>query len=113
MVDPAKLNPLRRGLLEFLILAIVSSGQVYVADILRRLSTTDFATKEGSLYPLLSKMRREGLLDYEWQESATGPPRKYYRITTAGAAQLTEFRAYWTTLTTLIDELGNNNAQSH
>jgi PadR family transcriptional regulator len=112
MVEPAKLNPLRRGLLEFLILAIVSSGQVYVADILRRLSTTDFATQEGTLYPLLSKMRREGLLDYEWQESATGPPRKYYRLTTAGAAQLTEFRAYWTTLTTLIDELGNNNAQS-
>jgi len=112
MVDPAKLNPLRRGLLEFLILAIVSSGQVYVADILRRLSMTDFATQEGTLYPLLSKMRREALLDYEWQESATGPPRKYYRLTTTGAAQLAEFRAYWISLTTLIDELGNNNAHS-
>ena len=112
MVDPAKLNPLRRGLLEFLILAIVSSGQVYVADILRRLRTTDFATQEGTLYPLLSKMRREGLVDYEWQESATGPPRKYYRLTTTGSAQLAEFRAYWTSLTILIDELGNNNAQS-
>lgn len=117
MVDPAKLNPLRRGLLEFLILAIVSSGQVYVADILRRLSTTDFATQEGTLYPLLSKMRREGLLDYEWRESAIGPPRKYYLLTATGTKQLADFRDYWTSLTDLIDELGTievrrDNAQS-
>ena len=72
-MDVTKLTALRKGLLEFLILAIVSSGKVYVADILRRLSQTDFATQEGTLYPLLSKMRREELLDYEWQESATGP----------------------------------------
>lgn len=111
-MDAAKLNALRKGLLEFLILAVVSAGKVYVADILRRLSTTDFATQEGTLYPLLSKMRREGLLDYEWQESATGPPRKYYRLTATGASELTEFREYWTSLTTLIDELGNRHAQS-
>jgi len=111
-MDPAKLNALRKGLLEFLILAIVSSGKVYVADILRRLSTTDFATQEGTLYPLLSKMRREELVDYEWQESASGPPRKYYRLTGTGAAQLAEFRAYWSSLTTLVDELGKNNAPS-
>ena len=111
-MDADKLNPLRRGLLEFLVLGIVSAGPVYVADILRRLSATDFATQEGTLYPLLSKMRREELLDYEWRESASGPPRKYYRLTATGARQLAEFRDYWTSLTTLIDELGNDNAQS-
>jgi PadR family transcriptional regulator PadR len=111
-LDSAKLSALRRGLLEFVILAIVSSGRVYVADILRRLSTTDFATQEGTLYPLLSKMRREELLDYEWSESAAGPPRKYYRLTATGAMQLAEFRDYWTSLTTLIDELGKNDAHS-
>ncbi len=67
-IDPTKLTALRKGLLEFLILGVVSADEVYAADILRRLSTTDFATQEGTLYPLLSKMRREGLLDYEWQE---------------------------------------------
>jgi PadR family transcriptional regulator, regulatory protein PadR len=111
-VDPDKLTPMRRGLLEFLVLAVVSSGPVYVADILRRLSATDFATQEGTLYPLLSKMRREELLDYEWRESASGPPRKYYRLTVTGARQLAEFRDYWASLTNLIDELGNDNAQS-
>jgi PadR family transcriptional regulator PadR len=105
-MDPAKLTPLRKGLLEFLILDIVSSGEVYVADILERLGRTDFATREGTLYPLLSKMRQEGLLDYDWRESAAGPPRKYYRLTDLGREHLTEFRAYWATLTTLIDELG-------
>lgn len=111
-MDPAKFNALRRGLLEFLILAIASSGKVYVADILRRLSVTDFATQEGTLYPLLSKMRREDLLDYEWQESASGPPRKYYGLTAKGARQLAEFREYWASLATLIDEMGTEHAPS-
>ena len=105
-MDPAKLGPLRNGLLEFLILDIASSGEVYVADILERLGKTDFATREGTLYPLLSKMRRDGLLDYNWRESTAGPPRKYYRLTGLGREHLAEFRAYWATLTELIDELG-------
>ena len=86
-MHPSKLTPLRKGLLEFLILDIVSSGDVYVADILGRLGETDFATREGTLYPLLSKMRSEGLLDYDWRESAAGPPRKYYRLTASGTGQ--------------------------
>src|SRR3989442_1385701 len=74
-----KFTPIRKGLLEFLILKIVAANEVYVADILKRLSDTDFATQEGTLYPLLSKMRREGLVDYEWRESEAGPPRKSNR----------------------------------
>ena len=111
-MDEAKLNALRKGLLESLILAIASSDKVYVADILRRLSRTDFATQEGTLYPLLSRMRREELLDYEWQESASGPPRKYYRITETGRRQLAAVRDYWASITTLIDELENDSAES-
>ena len=105
-MHPSKLSPLRKGLLEFLILDIVSTGDVYVADILGRLANTDFATREGTLYPLLSKMRTEGLLDYDWRESTAGPPRKYYRLTELGQDHLAEFRAYWASLTSLIDELG-------
>lgn len=105
-MDPEKFNTLRKGLLEFLILAIVSSGRVYAADMLQRLSKTDFATQEGTLYPLLSKMRRDQLLDYEWQESETGPPRKYYKLAALGRRQLAEYREYWQTLTNLIDEFG-------
>lgn len=105
-MDLAKLAPLRNGLLEFLVLDIVSSGEVYVADILERLAPTDFATREGTVYPLLSRLRREGLLDYAWRESPSGPPRKYYRLTDPGRLQLDEFRAYWASLTSLIDALG-------
>jgi PadR family transcriptional regulator, regulatory protein PadR len=105
-MDPNKYVTLRKGLLEFLILDIVSFDKVYAADILQRLNTTDFATREGTLYPLLSKMRREELLNYEWQESESGPPRKYYRLTAAGRKQLAEFRDYWKSLTSLIDALG-------
>ena len=105
-MNPSKLNPLRNGLLEFLVLDIVSTGDVYVADILERLGSTDFSTREGTLYPLLSRMRQEGLVDYDWRESTAGPPRKYYRLTDPGQDQLGEFRAYWASLTALIDELG-------
>ena len=105
-MHPSRLAPLRKGLLEFLVLDIVSAGDVYVADILERLAPTDFATREGTLYPLLSRMRREGLVDYDWRESTAGPPRKYYCLTDLGRDHLTEFRAYWASLTSLIDELG-------
>lgn len=97
---------IRRGLLEFVILRIVSADKVYAADILRRLSDTDFATQEGTLYPLLSKMRRDGLLDYEWQESDAGPPRKYYELTAKGRSQLDELNDYWKHLNTTITKLG-------
>ncbi len=107
-MDETKRIALRKGLLEYLILAIASNDRVYAADILERLQTTDFATQEGTLYPLLSKMRREQLLDYEWRESASGPPRKYYGLTDAGRTQLTGFRAYWGSINHLIDELGRS-----
>jgi PadR family transcriptional regulator PadR len=97
---------IRKGLLEFLILKIASVDQVYVADILKRLSGTEFATQEGTLYPLLSKMRREGLLDYEWHESDAGPPRKYYELTAKGQSQLAELNDYWKHLNTTITQLG-------
>ena len=70
-----KFTSIRKGLLEFLILKIISADKVHVADMLDRLSKTEFATQEGTLYPLLSKLRRDGLVDYEWQESEAGPPR--------------------------------------
>lgn len=101
-----KLGPIRKGLLEFLILKIVSADRVYVADMLKRLSTTEFATQEGTLYPLLSRMRREDLVDYEWKESDAGPPRKYYRLTAKGRAQLAELNDYWKQINLTISQLG-------
>ncbi len=101
-----KFAAIRKGLLEFLVLKIVSADKVYVADMLTRLADTDFATQEGTLYPLLSRMRRDGLLDYEWQESDAGPPRKYYRLTPAGRAQLGELNDYWKYINTTLNQMG-------
>ena len=101
-----KFQAIRKGLLEFVILKIVSNHKLYVADMLARLSDTEFATQEGTLYPLLSKMRREGLVDYEWQESDLGPPRKYYELTAKGQAQLAELNDYWKTINATVSQLG-------
>jgi PadR family transcriptional regulator PadR len=101
-----KFSAIRKGLLEFLLLRIIARDKVYVADMLKRLSSTEFATQEGTLYPLLSKLRREGLVDYEWQQSDAGPPRKYYALTDKGRTQLAELGDYWRHINETIDQLG-------
>lgn len=102
----SKLAPIRKGLLEFLVLKIVGARSVYVPDILRRLAGTEFATQEGTLYPLLSKLRREDLVQYEWQESGSGPPRKYYRLTESGQAQLAALDEYWNRINRTVSDIG-------
>jgi len=101
-----RFSAIRKGLLEFLVLQIIATEKVYVADILKQLSATQFATQEGTLYPLLSKMRREGLLDYEWKESEAGPPRKYYQLTETGREQLNETLDYWEQINATVKKLG-------
>ena len=101
-----KFFAIRKGLLEFVVLKIVAGEKVYVADILQQLTGTEFATQEGTLYPLLSKMRREGLVDYEWKESESGPPRKYYELTAKGREQLRDTLEYWTKISGTVKNLG-------
>src|SRR6188474_861548 len=101
-----KLSPIRKGLLEFVILKIVAGDKVYVADMLKLLGPTEFATQEGTLYPLLSKMRREELVDYEWKESESGPPRKYYKLTAKGRENLRETLDYWQKISGTVKNLG-------
>jgi PadR family transcriptional regulator, regulatory protein PadR len=102
-----KFGPIRKGLLEFALLRVISSEKLYVAEMLHRLTGTEFATQEGTLYPLLSRMRRDGLVDYEWQESEAGPPRKYYRLTDSGQQALAELAGYWNHLNDTLARLGN------
>lgn len=106
MILDEKFAPIRKGLLEFILLKIIAAEKVYAADILKQLSVTEFATQEGTLYPLLSKMRREELLDYDWKESEAGPPRKYYELTAKGRAQLRETAEYWQKINETVRGLG-------
>ena len=107
MTDESKLAPLRKGLLEFLVLKIVGAERMYVPDILRTLAGTEFSTQEGTLYPLLSKLRREDLVQYEWKESDSGPPRKYYRLTDAGRTQLEALDQYWQRINRTVAAIGH------
>jgi PadR family transcriptional regulator PadR len=102
-----RFQPLRNGLLEFLVLKVISARKAYAADILAALSPTEFKTQEGTLYPLLSRLRRDGLLEYEWQESEAGPPRKYYSLTEKGSQYLTELKNYWAQMNQTISKIGN------
>jgi PadR family transcriptional regulator PadR len=91
-------SPLRKGLLELVALKVIAARKSYAAEILAKLASTEFATQEGTLYPLLSKLRREGAVDYEWVESEQGPPRKYYFLTAKGRERVEELETYWNTL---------------
>jgi PadR family transcriptional regulator PadR len=105
MNTPDKLTSIKKGLLEFVVLTVIAKDRVYSADILKVLSETEFATQEGTLYPLLSGLRREGAVEYEWVESEAGPPRKYYQLTTKGKEQLATLQAYWKKINQTIEQL--------
>lgn len=75
---------MRKGILEFCILHIISRGEVYASDMLEELTSAKIMVVEGTLYPLLTRLRKAGLVEYKWVESNSGPPRKYYTITSQG-----------------------------
>lgn len=106
MHNDSKLAALRRGMLEPLVLASIEFRRRYAAEIVVALREAGFPVQEGTLYPLLNKLRRDGLVEHEWQESSSGPPRKYLTLTDSGRAQLREFRSYWSALTGMIEAIG-------
>lgn|SRR5581483_816293 len=105
-----KFTPIRKGLLELAVLQVIAAHKVYAADILRLLSESEFATQEGTLYPLLSRLKRERLVEYEWVESDAGPPRKYYHLTDDGKRQLHDLQSYLRTLEQALEHIGASNA---
>lgn len=96
---------MRKGTLEFCILLIISKGEVYASDILKELKKADLLVVEGTLYPLLSRLKSDELLHYSWRESESGPPRKYYTLTEKGKKILEQLEHTWTKLTKSINSL--------
>lgn len=94
---------LRKGVLEWCTLAIVRRGDVYGRDLARTLFDLGLLASEGSLYPLLARLRASGWVETTWQESAVGPPRRYYRLTAAGADAVIGFEASWRGFATSVD----------
>lgn len=86
---------MRKGVLEFCILSILSHGDAYPSEIIERMKEAKLIVVEGTLYPLLTRLKNMGLLTYRWEESTSGPPRKYYRLTEVGEQFLKELEATW------------------
>lgn len=101
-------SQLRKGLLELAVLLVISHGPVYASDILKELKSNQLLVVEGTLYPLLSRLKNEGGLDYQWQESKNGPPRKYYQLTDSGKKNLTQILSTWNNLNKSITSLIKN-----
>lgn len=98
---------MRKGVLELCILSIVSRDDAYASDIIGKLKTARLIVVEGTLYPMLTRLKNEGLLSYRWEESTQGPPRKYYRITDKGNVELQEMAASWRELVEAVEQLIN------
>ena len=97
---------LRRGVLEFCVLALLRDTERYGFEIVRALTEADgLVTTEGTLYPLLARLRREGVVETTWRESSSGPPRRYYRLTPAGHEALDAFTLEWARFRDSVDVL--------
>ena len=104
--DASLIAQLRRGVLEYCVLALLASEERYAFDLVRTLAdATGMETSEGTIYPLLSRLRRDGTVETTWQESPSGPPRRYYRLTKKGSEALTGFREEWTRFRDAVDGL--------
>lgn len=86
---------MRKGVLEYCILAVLNQGEAYPSDIIQTLKDARLIIVEGTLYPLLTRLKNAGLLSYRWEESQSGPPRKYYRLTENGERFLNELDKTW------------------
>jgi len=98
---------MRKGILEYCILSILNKRDLYVSDIIRALKENDLIVVEGTLYPLLTRQKNAGLLNYRWEESPQGPPRKYYALTEIGKTYLKEMDNSWSSLIKSVESIKN------
>lgn len=101
-------SQMRKGVLEFCILSIISQGEIYPSDIISKMKDARLIVVEGTLYPLLTRLKNSGLLSYSWVESNSGPPRKYYKLTPLGEEFLKELKKTWDELVLAVNQTYQN-----
>jgi len=99
---------MRKGILEYCILTVLSKKEAYPSDIIEELKIAKLIVVEGTLYPLLTRLKNEGLLRYNWVESASGPPRKYYALTEEGINFLNELKITWNELYHAVQQISKS-----
>ena len=105
-IDNAK-SQMRKGMLEYCVLLLLRQRPAYASDIIHRLKDADLLVVEGTLYPLLTRLKNDGLLQYQWQESTQGPPRKYYALSPEGEQFLEGLDGAWNELDNTVNYLKN------
>lgn len=103
-VDNAK-SQMRKGMLDYCIMLLLKEKPYYTTDIIRRLKEANLLVVEGTLYPLLTRLKNDGILSYEWQESTQGPPRKYYVLTEEGREALQQMDLTWNELENTVHNI--------
>src|SRR6185312_2063101 len=102
-------SQMRKGILEFCILSIIRRGEVYPSDLVERMKSANLHILEGTLYPLLTRLKNAGMLTYRWVESNSGPPRKYFSLTEQGVAFYNELEDTWNELAFAVNMLKDKN----
>jgi len=100
---------MRKGVLELCILSLLATKEAYASEIIEKLKAHKLLVVEGTVYPLLTRLKNDGLLSYRWEESTGGPPRKYYKITPLGETVLSELKKTWSNLVESVNKLTENN----
>ncbi len=95
---------MKKGVLEFCILSVLSEGDHYPSEIIEKMKNAKLIVVEGTLYPLLMRLKNDGLLSYRWEESTSGPPRKYYKLTPIGEQFLKELELTWNELVESVNQ---------
>jgi PadR family transcriptional regulator PadR len=104
-------SQMKKGVLEFCILSIIRRGEAYPSDIIEEMKKADLNILEGTLYPLLTRLKNADLLSYRWVESQSGPPRKYFSLTDKGLAFYAELDATWKTMTAAVERVINTKGE--
>ena len=99
---------MRKGVLEYCILSILQNGDAYTSEIISTLKSAEMIVVEGTIYPLLTRLKNSGLLSYRWEESSSGPPRKYYVLSESGKQFLKELNITWNNLMVAVNQITNN-----
>ena len=98
---------MRKGVLELCVMSIIAKKEAYPSDIITKLKEAELIVVEGTLYPLLTRLKNASLLNYNWKESKSGPPRKYYHLTDDGTEFLKSLKETWSTLNNAVNQSTN------
>src|SRR5512137_1243838 len=96
-------SQMRKGVLEFCVLSVIRKGEAYPSDIIEQMKSANFQLLEGTLYPLLTRLKNSGMVNYRWVESSSGPPRKYFSLTDKGQVFYQELENTWNEMVSAVN----------